>query len=337
MNHLKHRHPKSRSFFPHSRFSNWYETIFFAVGLAILGTPFLLGDEVREADTAANTPRRGLADSEVTVDNGGKGLHEGPVKFDSEKDSSKTAWIFRSSAIVNTPVVSESGQALGHVDELVINARNGDVRYAAVELPKLLGREKLLAIPWNSLVLHRNEESRLHFVIDIPLEKLQKAPGFDREHWPNVGNRKWADEIAVYYGVIIKEGDLKSNFGTDVKPLDQVPYLIRSKQMVDMPINDSQGETVGHVRDLLVDFATGSTRYAVCSREEKTKQHKLFAIPLFVLKFQNGSQSPHFVLTMERERLAEAPSFEKSAWPNIREPMWSQYIDAFYQANLKAN
>lgn len=334
MNHLKHRHPHSRLLFPHFRFSNWHETIVFVVGLAILGTPLLFGDELRDADTAVNTPSRGLTDIEVIVDNGG---HAGAVKFDSEKAPSKTAWIFRSSDIVNTPVVSESGQALGHVDELVINARNGDVRYAAVELSTLLGHEKLLAIPWNSLVLHRTEEGRLHFVVNIPLEKLQKAPGFDREHWPNVGNRKWADEIAVYYGVIIKEGDLKSNFGTDVKSLDQVPYLIRSKQMVDMPINDSQGETVGHVRDLLVDFETGSARYAVCSLEEKSKQHKMIAIPLFVLKFQNGSQSPQFILAMERERLSETPSFEKSAWPNIREPMWSQYIDAFYQANLNAN
>ncbi|TWU14336.1 PRC-barrel domain protein [Symmachiella macrocystis] len=334
MNCLKHRNPNSRILFPHFRFSDWHETLLFAMGLAILGTPLLLGDELRDADTAANTSRRGLADIKVTIDNGHKGSPEGPVSFDSEKAPSKSAWIFRSSAILNTPVVSETGQALGHVEELVINVRNGDVRYAAVELPTLLGREKLLAIPWNSLVLHRNEQGRLHFVVNIPLDKLKKAPGFDRDHWPNVGNRKWADEIAVYYGVIIKEGDLKSNFGTDVKALDQVPYLIRSKQMVEMPINDSEGETVGHVHDLLVDFATGSARYAICSLEEKSKQHKMIAIPLFVLEFQNDSQSPHFILTMERERLSETPSFEKSAWPNIREPMWSQYIDAFYQANL---
>ncbi len=165
-----------------------------------------------------------------------------------------------------------------------------------------------MAIPWNSLELHRNGEGHLHFVINVPIEKLQKALGFNRDHWPNVGNRKWADEIAVYYGVIIKEGDLKSNFGTDVKSLDQVPYLMRSEQIVGMPINEAKGETVGHVRDLLVDIATGSARFAICSLEEKSKQNKLLAVPLFVLKFQNDSQSPHLILTIHRERLAKRPA-----------------------------
>ncbi len=31
--------------------------------------------------------------------------------------------------IISTPVVSETGQELGHIDELVMDVRNGDVRH----------------------------------------------------------------------------------------------------------------------------------------------------------------------------------------------------------------
>jgi len=35
----------------------------------------------------------------------------------------------------------------------------------------------------------------------MPKEKLKNAPGFDKDHWPNMADRSWAEQVYAYYGV----------------------------------------------------------------------------------------------------------------------------------------
>lgn len=52
--------------------------------------------------------------------------------------------------------------------------------------------DKYFAISWQSLELSPGEE---HFVLDVGKERLKKAPGFDKSHWPDVRNGDWALKI----------------------------------------------------------------------------------------------------------------------------------------------
>jgi hypothetical protein len=36
--------------------------------------------------------------------------------------------------------------------------------------------------------------------MDIPKERIQNAPGFDTDHWPNMADTGWMGEVHAYYG-----------------------------------------------------------------------------------------------------------------------------------------
>jgi hypothetical protein len=36
-------------------------------------------------------------------------------------------------------------------------------------------------------------------VLDVDQSVLEKAPGFDKDNWPNFADRTWATEIYSYY------------------------------------------------------------------------------------------------------------------------------------------
>ena len=58
---------------------------------------------------------------------------------------------------------------------------------------------------------------------------------------------------------------------------------------------------------------------------------KLFAIPFRELKFTHGKEEMYFVLDISKEKLDQAPGFDKSQWPDFADPQWRDKIDRYYQ------
>ncbi|MFH0343702.1 MAG: hypothetical protein ACHBNF_16615 [Chromatiales bacterium] len=38
------------------------------------------------------------------------------------------------------------------------------------------------------------------FILDVPKERLDSAPGFDKDHWPSMADQRWGTEIHSFYG-----------------------------------------------------------------------------------------------------------------------------------------
>jgi hypothetical protein len=72
--------------------------------------------------------------------------------------------------------------------------------YAVLSFGEFLGfGGKLLAIPWSALDLDTNQRV---FVLDAAREKLENAPGFDEENWPDLGDPDWTDRIHTHFGML---------------------------------------------------------------------------------------------------------------------------------------
>ena len=110
-----------------------------------------------------------------------------------------TNWkVLSASTLKGDKVVNEKGEQLGTIDELMINLESGRIAYAVLSFGGFLGMgDKLFAIPWSALRVD-TEEKRL--VLNVPKEKLEKAPGFDPENWPDMADRTWGAGIENYYG-----------------------------------------------------------------------------------------------------------------------------------------
>jgi len=96
-------------------------------------------------------------------------------------------------------VVNPSGENLGRIEELMIDLDQGRVAYAVLSFGGFLGiGSKLFAVPFEALELDAENK---RFVLDTPREKLEQAPGFDKDQWPDFADPSFGREVYGYYGV----------------------------------------------------------------------------------------------------------------------------------------
>lgn len=95
-------------------------------------------------------------------------------------------------------VYNHKDENLGDIKEIMLNMRTGRVSYAVLSYGGFFGvGEKLFAVPWEALKL---DAVNKRFVLNVEKESLEKAPGFDPDHWPNMADPTWAEGIHAYYG-----------------------------------------------------------------------------------------------------------------------------------------
>ena len=107
--------------------------------------------------------------------------------------------VMAAETLTGDPVTNAKGEDLGKVTEIMIDVRRGRVAYAVLSTGGFLGiGDKLFAIPWSALTL---DADRRCFILDVERKRLESAPGFDKDHWPSMGDPLWAADIHTYYGV----------------------------------------------------------------------------------------------------------------------------------------
>jgi sporulation protein YlmC with PRC-barrel domain len=107
--------------------------------------------------------------------------------------------VLSASTLAGDQVQNSAGENLGKVDEIMIDIPSGKVAYAVLSFGGFLGMgNKLFAVPWSAL---RVDEDKKHFVLDVDKKKLENAPGFDKDNWPDMADITWGTGIFSYYGV----------------------------------------------------------------------------------------------------------------------------------------
>jgi len=106
--------------------------------------------------------------------------------------------IMGTDTLVGNDVINRDGDNLGGIKEIMLDMRTGKVDYAVLSFGGFLSMgEKLFAVPWNALTLDTKNKC---FMLDVSKDRLSKAPGFDKNKWPNMADQAWANEIHSYYG-----------------------------------------------------------------------------------------------------------------------------------------
>jgi sporulation protein YlmC with PRC-barrel domain len=106
---------------------------------------------------------------------------------------------FPSKKLTGLNVRNSQGEKLGTVDDLVINIQDGKIQYLALSVGGVLGiGDKLFAVPFQETrFVHDRDE--MHMVLDIAKEKLEQAPGFDKNNWPDFADPQWKMQVDSYY------------------------------------------------------------------------------------------------------------------------------------------
>ena len=102
------------------------------------------------------------------------------------------------STLTGDKVRNQAGDKLGHLEEIVIDLETGRVAYAVLASGGFLGLgDKYFAVPWDMLTVDTDSHE---VVVDVDKEVLQKAPGFDKDNWPDAYDRGWMGDMYRYYG-----------------------------------------------------------------------------------------------------------------------------------------
>jgi len=108
--------------------------------------------------------------------------------------------ILSSSTICGDEVVNSAGETLGEIKELMIDCESSRVSYAVLEFGGFLGMgTKLFAVPMQAIKLDTENK---RFVLDVNKERLENAPGFDKENWPDFADTTFAGSVHDYYGIV---------------------------------------------------------------------------------------------------------------------------------------
>lgn len=100
--------------------------------------------------------------------------------------------------LLGNDVYSQNDEDLGDIKEIMMDMRTGKVSYAVLSYGGFLGvGEKLFAVPWQALKLDTENK---RFILNVDSTKLDSAPGFDKDHWPNMADPTWANSIHRFYG-----------------------------------------------------------------------------------------------------------------------------------------
>ena len=100
--------------------------------------------------------------------------------------------------LVGNDVYNNASEDIGEVKEIMLDMRTGKVSYAVLSYGGFLGMgEKLFAVPWDALKLDTENK---RFTLNVQKDRLQEAPGFDKDHWPNMADPAWEKGIHAYYG-----------------------------------------------------------------------------------------------------------------------------------------
>jgi sporulation protein YlmC with PRC-barrel domain len=106
--------------------------------------------------------------------------------------------VLSASTITGDEVRNPEGDDLGKIEEVMLDMGSGRISYAVLSFGGVMGLgDKLFAIPWSALELDPDNKC---FVLDVEKEKLENAPGFDKDNWPSFADNTWATQIHSYYG-----------------------------------------------------------------------------------------------------------------------------------------
>ena len=122
------------------------------------------------------------------------------------------------------------------------------------------------------------------------------------------------------HGGIIGEPDLSPGPGPNIMAADS----LRGEE-----VRNQAGEPLGKITHIMLDVARGTIAYAVLSFGSfMGLGDKLFAIPWQSLALD--VENKWFVLNVAKERLKNAPGFDKDHWPSMADPAWAAEVDGYF-------
>ena len=107
------------------------------------------------------------------------------------------------------------------------------------------------------------------------------------------------------------------------------PNVLSSTAILGDKILNRAGENLGKIEELMLDLEKGRVAYAILSFGGVMGMgEKMYVVPFEALKL-DGSRE-HFTLDVDKDKLRNAPGFDKNNLPHASDRTWGAEVFKFY-------
>jgi hypothetical protein len=111
--------------------------------------------------------------------------------------------------------------------------------------------------------------------------------------------------------------------------------VVRAKEeVIGIEVKNASKESLGKICEIMLDKFSGKSTYVVLeSGSILGLGGKLFALPWNSLHF--NPEEDCFILNIDKEKLKNAPGFDKNNWPDTADSTWAESISEYYKEKEK--
>lgn len=107
------------------------------------------------------------------------------------------------------------------------------------------------------------------------------------------------------------------------------PELMGADTLLGNEVFNHKDEHLGEIKEIMLDMSSGTVAYAVLAFGGFLGMgDKLFAVPWSALILD--TREKRFLLNVEKDRLKDAPGFDKDDWPNMKDEVWANRVRSYY-------
>jgi sporulation protein YlmC with PRC-barrel domain len=108
---------------------------------------------------------------------------------------------------------------------------------------------------------------------------------------------------------------------TDKTEACQPTKMNKCSELIGTAVENPQGDKLGKIEEVVVDFDNGRVSYCVMGVE-----HKLFATPKYLAvplsALRASADGTHLILNADKDKVAQAQGFDRNNWPSVTSPAW---------------
>lgn len=259
--------------------------------------------------------------------------------YSQERSAKGQVELRRASKCLRAEVRGSDNEKLGDIKDFAIDSNAGRAVFAIISSGGVAGvGDTVRAVPFKALHFTTENEP---IKLNITKASFDQAPTIDEKSWDRLSAPDFSSSLYKHYNVQPDTGSTRSDDMRDNRNLTQdrdrdrntqvaaTTRYLKCTDVVGMNVNNTQDEDLGEVNDIMLNIRNGQVAYAVLGFGGVLGiGEKLFAVPWQALRFD--AQDEQFVLNVDKERLRNAPGFDRNNWPDMRDVRWSQDVHAFY-------
>jgi sporulation protein YlmC with PRC-barrel domain len=217
----------------------------------------------------------------------------------------------RADRMLGREVQDATGKRLGQVSDLVVDLDCGRVLYAVVLSRGFAGiGNRSVGVPAGMI---RTQGSDWRIPVDQ--QKFKGAPQVKREQLAHPEDPAFVISVYKYFGQPMWWG------ASDV----QFNNVHKLSELIGMQVKDLADKKIGEVNNLAIDTASGRV---ICVIVSATADGGRYALPPNSLT--PGADRQNLSTSIDPDKLAAAPRFEKDQWPDMTDPAWTSKLYQYF-------